>query len=147
MACSVVCISSEDGAGAHEAALLAAQSLGFRLIDEDIVTRAALEAGVDEKVVADVERRKSALVRVIEGMGTSGMGAGYVVAPPQTTAREPPSDALRGLIRSVIEETAGEGSSVIVAHGSVDGRSSARSRRLPRSDTGDSQCVDLAWWP
>src|SRR5436190_16218002 len=59
MACRAVCISSEDGAGAHEAALLAAQSLGFRLIDEDIVARAALEAGVDEKMVADVERRKS----------------------------------------------------------------------------------------
>jgi len=39
MACRAVCISSEDGAGAHEAALLAAQSLGFRLIDEDIVAR------------------------------------------------------------------------------------------------------------
>ena len=44
------------------------------------------------------------------------MGAGYVIAPPQHTGHEPPSDALRGLIRSVIEETAGEGSAVIVAH-------------------------------
>ena len=117
MKCRVVCISSEDGAGAHEAALHAAQSLGFRLIDEDIVARAALEAGVDEKVVADVERRKSALVRVIEGMGTSGMGGGYVIAPPQLAGQDPSaSDALRGLIRSVIEETAGEGNAVIVAH-------------------------------
>ena len=117
MACRVVCISSEDGAGAQEAALLAAQSLGFRLIDEEVVARAALEAGVDEKVVADVERRKSALVRVIEGMGTAGVGAGYAMAPPQLTGQEqPPSDALRGLIRSAIEEMAGEGSAVIVAH-------------------------------
>ena len=120
MACRVVCISSEDGAGAHEAALAAAQSLGFRLIDEDIVTRAALEAGVDEHVVADVERRKSALVRLIESMGTAGsagMGAGYVMAPPEAGGPDqPPSDDVRGLIRSVIEETAGEGKVVIVAH-------------------------------
>jgi dephospho-CoA kinase len=117
VACRAVCISSEDGAGAQEAALLAAQSLGFRLIDEDIVARAALEAGVDEKVVADVERRKSALVRIVEGMGTSGLGAGYLMAPPQLSGSDQPaSDALRGLIRSVIEEMASEGSAVIVAH-------------------------------
>ena len=117
MACRAVCISSEDGAGAHEAALQTAQSLGFRLIDEDIVTRAALEAGVDAHVVADVERRKSALVRLIESMGSAGMGGGYVMAPPQAAGYDqPPSDDLRGLIRSVIAEMASEGRAVIVAH-------------------------------
>ena len=53
--------------------------LGFRLIDEDIVTRAAIEAGVDEDVVADVERRKSRVMTLVEGFGSSGLGAGYVV--------------------------------------------------------------------
>jgi hypothetical protein len=36
-----------------EAAILVAKWLGFRLIDEDIVTRAAVEAGVDQQVVAE----------------------------------------------------------------------------------------------
>jgi cytidylate kinase-like protein len=112
----VVCISAVDGAGAHEAAPLVASSLGFRLIDEDIVTRAAVEAGVDQSVVADVERRKSVLVRLIEGLGAAGMGAGYVVAPPVVPGSQPASDELRGLIQSVIEDIAAAGSAVIVAH-------------------------------
>jgi cytidylate kinase len=91
-----------------------ASSLGFRLIDEDIVTRAAVEAGVDKEIVADIERRKSVLVRLVEGLGPAGMGAGYVVASDILT--QPASDALRGMIRSVIEDTAARGSAVIVAH-------------------------------
>jgi cytidylate kinase len=113
----VVCISSQDGAGAHEAAQLVASRLGFRLIDEDIVTRAALEAGVEEYVVADVERRKSLLVRVVEGLGSAGLGTGYAVPVPPTVALgDRASDELRGMIRSVIEDTAATGSAVIVAH-------------------------------
>ena len=116
MAASVVCISSHDGSGAQEAAVTAASALGFRLIDEDIVAKAAVEAGVDEETVADVERRKSTLVRLIESLGSAGVGAGYVITPPVPVQDQPASDALRGLIRSVIEETADAGSAVIVSH-------------------------------
>jgi cytidylate kinase len=113
----VVCISSQDGAGAQEAAQLVASWLGFRLIDEDIVTRAAVEAGVDEGVVADVERRKSRLVRLVEGLGSAGLGAGYAVPGADIVSHgEPASDELRGMIRSVIEDTAASGSAVIVTH-------------------------------
>lgn len=114
-----MCISSQDGAGGHEAARLVASSLGFRLIDEDIVARAAIEAGVDKDVVAGVEQRKSALVRLIEGLGSGLMvaGAGYVGAPAEIVVNDQPaSDELRGLIRSVIEDIATDGSAVIVAH-------------------------------
>lgn len=118
---NVVCISSHDGAGAEEAAALVGSSLGFRIIDEDIVARAAVEAGVEHAVVADVERRKSLLVRVIEGMGAAGSGAGlgtgYAVPAAGIVGQgEPGSDELRGLILSAIEETAAKGSAVIVAH-------------------------------
>jgi cytidylate kinase len=116
VAANVVCISSHDGAGGQEAALAVANALGFRLIDEDIVAKAAVEAGVDEEIVADVERRKSALVRLIEGLGTAGLGAGYTMAAPVPVQDQPGSDTLRGLIRSVIEDTADAGSVVIVAH-------------------------------
>jgi hypothetical protein len=112
---SVVCISSEDGSGGHEAAALVAGSLGYRIIDEDIVARAAVEAGVDEAVVADVERRKSLLVKLLEQFGSPGAGMGAAYTVP-VTAGEPPSDALMGVIRSVIEDTAEAGSAVIVAH-------------------------------
>ncbi len=91
--------------------------LGFRLIDEDIITRAAVEAGVDQEVVADVERRKSLLVRLVEGLGPAAMATGSAVTPPEYSGYgQPASDELRGLIQSVIEDTATAGDVVIVAH-------------------------------
>jgi cytidylate kinase len=114
---SVVCISREQGAGAEETADRVASSLGYRLIDEDIVTRAALEAGVDRDVVADVERRRSALSKVIQTLGAAGIsGAGYGIPADAYGGSQPPSDELRGPIQSVIEETAAAGNAVIVAH-------------------------------
>jgi cytidylate kinase len=113
----VVCISSEDGAGAAQTAALVAQALGFRLIDEEIVTRAAVEAGVEQEVVADVERRKSLVLRVLEGLGPAGAGMGYSWIPPESAGYGPhASDQLRNLIRSVIEDTAEAGEVVIAAH-------------------------------
>jgi Cytidylate kinase-like family len=120
---NVVCISCQDGTGGEEVALRVAERLRFPLIDEEIVARAALEAGVDQEVVADVERRKSALVRLVEGFVSGGLGMGYmaapvsVAAPPHSSGQaQPASEELRALIRSVIEETAAKGSAVIVAH-------------------------------
>ena len=114
---NVVCISRQEGAQAREIALAAAQQLGFRLIDEDIVERAAVEAGVECEVIADLERGRSALVRLIEGFGAAGMGAGYL-APNYDVdgGGQPAGDELRGLIRTVIEEFAAEGKAVILAH-------------------------------
>lgn len=117
MSYKAVCISSEDGAEGEKSAQLVARRLGFRLIDEDIVTRAAVEAGVDEDVVADVERRKSRVVRLLEGLGSASLDAGYLAAANERGPYgEAASDELRGLIRSVIEDTAGSGNVVIVAH-------------------------------
>jgi cytidylate kinase len=114
---TVVCISREQGASAPKVAQCVAHSLRFRLIDEDIVVRAALEAGVDRDVIADVERGRSALVRLIEGFGAAGMGIGYVPEPSRGYApNQPPSDDLRALIRSVIEDIAAQGGAVILAH-------------------------------
>lgn len=117
MSYKAVCISFEDGAEGEKSAQLVARRLGFRLIDEDIVTRAAVEAGVDEDVVADVERRKSRVVRLLEGLGSASLDAGYLAAANERGPYgEAASDELRGLIRSVIEDTAASGNVVIVAH-------------------------------
>jgi Cytidylate kinase-like family len=113
----VVCISREHGASAPRVAQRVADSLNFRLIDEDIVTRAALESGVDRDVIADLERGRTALVRMIEGFGAAGVSLGYVpmasgsCAPPQ-----PAGEDLRVLIRSVIADIAASGGVVILAH-------------------------------
>jgi cytidylate kinase len=118
VAFDVVCISAEDGAGGLAAASLVARELSFRLIDEDIVTRAAVEAGVDREVVADVEKRKGMLSRLLDGISAAGFATGTMMATPPADLEYggPASDELRGLIRSVIEETASTGSTVIVSH-------------------------------
>src|SRR5581483_7866018 len=88
---------------------------GWRLVDEDIVSRAAVEAGVERDVVADVERRKSLVERLLTNLSTAGASMAYAPAVAESLSA-PPSDTLRGLIRSVIEEVADQGSAVIVAH-------------------------------
>lgn len=117
MGFGVVCISRQDGAGGAEASRVVAEQLGFRLIDEDILARAAIEAGVEQDVVADAERRKSVLHKLLEGLGpaTAGTG-GMLVVPEDAGYGRESSRELRGLIKSAIEETATEGGVVIVAH-------------------------------
>jgi cytidylate kinase len=118
VAYSVVCISATDGAAGEEIAPLVASQLGFRLIDEQIVLRAAQEAGVEPRVVADVEQRKSLVARVLQELPASGMaGAGLALGGPMPVLEEAPAnDELRGLIRSTIEEIAHQGDSVIISH-------------------------------
>ena len=96
--------------------------LGFSLIDEAIVIRAAQEAGVDRQVVEDVEKRQSFLDRLLDSFATSSdasalvfAGGGGYLAPEGV----PMSEELRDLIRHAIEEAADRGDAVIVAHGAA----------------------------
>jgi cytidylate kinase len=113
----VVCISGATGAGADEIAQIVAGRLGYRLIDEGIVARAAREAGLDAHVVADVELRKSFLSRLFKDLGSSAgsvaAGSGFPISGGDAGLS---SDDLRTLIRSAIEETAARGDVVIVSH-------------------------------
>jgi cytidylate kinase len=110
--CRVVCVSGPDGARMREVAVGVAERLGFRLVDEEIVLRAAADAGVEPGVVADAEKRRSFMERALDALGSTDISSvgGFVV--PETAA----SDELRDLIRSAIEETAERGSAVIVSH-------------------------------
>jgi cytidylate kinase len=113
----VVCISGTERAGAEEVARIVAAGLGFRLIAEGIIVRAAREAGVEPHVVADVELRKPFLKRLVEDLGrttgSAAAGGGVFVsgAEPGLSA-----DDFRALIRAAIEETADQGNAVIVSH-------------------------------
>ena len=113
----VVAISPTDGSAGDALGPIVAHELGFRLINEQVVARVAWKAGVDPEVVADVERRKSVLARVLGSVGdvapaaTAGLSGFPIVDDPG-----PRRDALRGLIRSVLWESAEAGDAVIVAH-------------------------------
>lgn len=116
MTYSVVCISATDGAAGEEVAPLVASRLGLRLIDEQIVARAAQEAGLKPHVVADVEQRKSLVARVLKEIPVSGMAGVAALAGEIPVEPTPADQELRGLIRSTIDEIARQGDAVIVSH-------------------------------
>ena len=113
MAATVVCISRTRGAGGEDVGRLVAASLGFRYVDEDIVSQAALRGGLSPEDVADAERRQSFLRRLLTELGTGAGVESYGIAP---VAQGALSDDVRGLIREAIEEVAAGGNVVIVAH-------------------------------
>jgi cytidylate kinase len=117
MPCSVICISHADGAGGREIGQRVAERLGFRYVDEEIVARAAAKGGISPADVADVEQRKSALIRLLRelGRGVATESYGFPVSHgPASTAAAP--DAIRSLIQDAIVETASSGRVVLVAH-------------------------------
>lgn len=133
MARRVICISSLDGAGGEDIGRLVADRVGLRLIDEEIVVRAAREAGVETHVVADAEERKPLVARVLRQILTGSPGGNSPIGALSasslggalhesshirglTGSQRAQSDDFRGLIRTAIEETATECDCVIVAH-------------------------------
>jgi hypothetical protein len=117
----VVAISRAIGAEGERIGTLVAEQLGFRYVDAEIITNAAEKQGVDPAAIADAERRKSVLLRVIEGFGQTG-AASATTTPggpmwiPDDSTELVRSHDLRALIRETVVETAGRGDVVIVAH-------------------------------
>jgi CMP/dCMP kinase len=118
MARTVICISHATGAGGYDIGRLVAERLGARRVDEEIVARAAEKENVTVADLADVERRKSLLTRILRdiGRGEVGMYGPYAAFVDFTTEPMPDPRSLRSLIRKSIEETAADGNVVIVSH-------------------------------
>jgi cytidylate kinase len=118
LAYRVVCISPTDGSGGEQVGPIVASGLGFKLVNEEIVRRAAQEAGVDAKVVADAERRKSLPARLLDALTDAGPAgaSGFSGFTSMSEGPGPRGDALRGLIRTVICESAERGNVVILGH-------------------------------
>jgi threonine dehydrogenase-like Zn-dependent dehydrogenase len=94
-----------------------ATTLGYRIVDEEIIAHAASKGGVTPADVADEERRKSTLTKLLDGLGR-GIAVDAVGIPLAGTSIDDPlpADAIRMLIVEAIEETAAQGDVVIVAH-------------------------------
>jgi cytidylate kinase len=113
-------MSACDGAAGEDVAPLVADRLSYHIVDEQVIARAAAEAGVAAHVAAEVEQRRSLAARLLDsaalaglGMGTSGL-SGLPAIDLDDLA--PSAERLRALIRSAIEDIASEGNVVIVAH-------------------------------
>ena len=115
----VVAISRAIGSEGERIGALVSERLGFRYVDEEIITTAAEKQGVDPSMIADAERRKSVIQRVLEGLGQSGAAGAIPGGPtwvPDDSSELAQSHDLRALIRETINETAARGQVVIVAH-------------------------------
>jgi Cytidylate kinase-like family len=121
----VVCISRTLAAGGESIGRAVAQRLGFRYVDEQIITTAARQAQVDPKLVAAAEHRQPLLQRLLAKIPAARDLAGPVSLavglPLDGFAGEPAGyrvteDDLRLLIRAAVEEVGRAGQAVIVAH-------------------------------
>ena len=155
----VVAISRAAGAEGERIGTLVAERLGFRYVDEGIVTRAAEKQGVDPAAIEDAERRKGVIQRVLEGLGQSGAAGATPGGPmwiPDDSTELAQSHDRRELIRETIRETAAQGDVVIVAHAAafalagrddllrvlVTAPSRVRTRRLAQArDVDDAQAA------
>jgi uncharacterized protein len=114
--CRVVCISHSTGAGGEEVGRLVAERLGFLYVDEEIVARAAAKGGIDPGEVADEERRKSLVRRMLEAIAQDSGEALTLGGSALRAGAELSSDDVRALIRETIEQTASRGRVVIASH-------------------------------
>ena len=111
-------MSGSYGSQLPEVAREVAERLGFGLVDEEIVVRAASAANLRPEVVANAERRQSFLDRALEGLTTTADASsklGSSVGGP-LLLDIPLGGELRDLIRTAVEEAAERGSAVIVLH-------------------------------
>jgi cytidylate kinase len=118
MATRIVTISHATGAVGDSIGRSVAERLGFRYVDEEIIEIAAKKHGLDSGLVADVEKRKSLLSRLLDDLATTPMldpsgTAGFLMSDAAVTPRR---EDLRALIVDAIRETAAQGNVVIVSH-------------------------------
>jgi Cytidylate kinase-like family len=111
----VVAISRTSGAEGEAVGRIVSDGLGFRYVDEEIVTTVAERQGVHPDLVADAEKRKGLLARLVEGLGKVGADTSVAYTIP-VSLEMGRSDDFRALILDTITETAEEGDVVIVAH-------------------------------
>lgn len=119
MTARVICISRLQSPVSADVGRQVADALGYQLVDEEIIQRAAESQGIAVEDLAEVERRRGVMQRILESIALSGGGAeglmtGMMPVTPSTVVSAP--DSLRALIQKSIHETAEGGNVVIVSH-------------------------------
>ena len=113
----VVTISHTTGAGGDNIGRRVATGIGFRYVDEEIIQLAAERHGIDAEIVADAERRKGLLDRILGDMAAPPMmlepTGGMTMLPREAFVTR---EDVRTLIVDAIKETADRGNVVIVSH-------------------------------
>ena len=113
MASQVVCISHSTGAGGEDVGRAVAEQLGFRYVDNEVIAQAAEWADLDPAFVANAERRKPFVARLL---GQAVEQTPLRLSPAESARRMPTDADLRMLISDVLRSFVDQGSVVIVAH-------------------------------
>jgi cytidylate kinase len=111
---SVITIAMTDGAHAGEIARAAAERLGYRYVNTQIIDFAAEQAGVDPKTIAAVEHTKPLIARIMQSLAISSPDAQLTNNWAPLLDERPEYTAL---IKDVVRAVANEGKVVIGAHG------------------------------
>lgn len=114
MARRAICISRATGAHGVVVGREVAERLGFQYVDEEVISEAAEWADLDPAFVADAERKKPFVERLLGAISEPGSAPRL---PTGDTTRTLPSDAeLRQMITAAVASFVQRGSVVIVAH-------------------------------
>ena len=81
MGCKAVSISRTMGAGGEEVGRSVAADLGFRYVDNEIITQAAERAGVSPEVVEQNERTQPLLIRILAAIAKAPAEPEAMLAP------------------------------------------------------------------
>lgn len=120
----VVCVSLVTGAGGEAIGRLVAARLGFRYVDDEVITHAAETAGLDRSILESAEHHQGFLAALVEAIfaraveteDAVGRGESGDYPGAQKPSVAPPAEELRRLIEQAIVEIARRGQVVIVAH-------------------------------
>lgn len=108
-----IAVSQVDGSGGEEIARGLADRLGYGCLNEALIARVAAEQGLDTATVADAERRRGFIERLVHASALAGMDA---VPPDVSLYAVDRTDAILGLIRDAVRDAAVRGDVVLVAH-------------------------------
>ncbi len=117
MTSRTICIARVKGSGGEPIGRLVADALGYQLVDEEIIQRAAESEGVSVDELTEVEQRSSVISRLMKLMAfSSGVPDATGIYLPLADLPTHDPKSLRGLIQKSIHETADRGNVVIVSH-------------------------------
>lgn len=120
MAGPVVTIAGQSSSGIPEVGALVAEKLGVPLLDNEIISRAAQEAGISEAALRNAEKQMGLFTRMLESLGKFGAAGGEGVALEgiSSAALLTTSSDFRALLERVLQDVAATGPAVILGHAS-----------------------------
>jgi len=117
MGFQLVCISLTHESEGEKIGHAVAAELGFRYVDEEIISKAAELAGVDPQRVAAAEHKQPLMQRLLDKLLPAQGIIDALTRADSSVFAAASSDELRSLIRAAIREVGKTGNAVIVAHG------------------------------